>query len=362
MQELKFVRTEEGSLVVADEVGELYKVIVDDAVLSGIRHLARGDQHSKASPKAIQALIRAGKSTAEVAALTGADLSDVERFEVPVIAEREFILENALRVSVVADQSDAHGSLTTFGAAMHQRFESLGAHSVAWAAWRDEVDGWLIAADFTSHDVAHHALWKFDHKKSVLAPHNEDATTLSKQGVIGDRLIPKLRAVETVESNERFDSGAFRPDIQPSTTVDTEVIEPEMLEYVDVAEELFDSPDEQNARRTSIEELAVTRDDEPVDFGQTADLLDALRRRRGQRDSGPQPVVSSAPDVAPTLSATPEASAVTTDRADDPAETQPLEADANDSGKLGNRRGRQGVPSWDDILFGTRSDEDPSDR
>jgi hypothetical protein len=135
-----------------------------------------------------------------------------------------------------------------------------------------------------------------------------------------------------------------------------------MLEYVDVAEELFDSPDEQNARRTSIEELAVTRDDEPVDFGQTADLLDALRRRRGQRDSGPQPVVSSAPDVAPTLSATPEASAVTTDRADDPAETQPLEADANDSGKLGNRRGRQGVPSWDDILFGTRSDEDPSDR
>lgn len=360
MQELKFVRTEDGSLVVTDEVGEFYKVLVDDAVLSGIRHLARGDQHSKASPKDIQALIRAGKSAAEVASITGADIADVERFEVPVIAEREFILENALRVTVIADQSDTHGSSTTFGAAMHQRFDALNAHSVAWAAWRDEVEGWLIAADFTSHDVSHHALWKFDHKKNVLSPHNEDATTLSQQGTIGDRLIPKLRAVETPENHDRFDSGAFHADLPQATPVDTHVIEPLSPEYIDVPEELFDSPDEQTARRQSIEERAVTRDEEPVDFGQTADLLDALRRRRGERDSGPQPVISPAHPPSVPLSEDIEATSESSTVPPGAADTQPLESDSNDSGKVSGRRGRQGVPSWDDILFGTRSDEDPA--
>lgn len=355
MQELKFVRTEEGSLVVSDEVGELYTVHIDDAMLSGIRQLARGDQHSKASPKDIQALIRAGHSAAEVSNLTGADLADVQRFQEPVLAEREFILENALRVTVVTNHADTHGSSTTFGAAMHHRLEGLDAAAVEWAAWRDTDEGWLVAVDFSSHDVAHHAVWRFDHKKGVLSPHNEDATSLSKQGVVGDRLIPKLRAVETSENADRFDSGAFRPDIVDSTPVDTQIVEPLAHEHTEIDDELFESPDENISRRLTVEELAVARDDEPVDFGQTADLLDALRRRRGERDSGPQPVLGSSQSES-AFSAGPPASASD----DELAETQLLIPDPNDSGKLGNRRGRQGVPSWDDILFGTRSDEDPA--
>lgn len=352
MQELKFVRTENGTLIVTDEVGEFYQVVVDDAVLSGIRQLARGEQPSKASPKEIQSLIRAGKSAPEVAELTGAELADVERFEVPVVAERQFILENALRVTVVTDHTENHTNATTFGAAMHTRLEGLSAQRIAWSAWRDEEDGWLVSCEFSSHDVNHLAVWSFDHKKSVLAPHNEDATTLSKQGVVGDRLIPKLRAVEVPVNSERFDSGAFRPNLGSPTPVDTEVVEPLQHEHIEVSESAFESPEEESARRFSVEELAVTRDEAPVDFGQTADLLDALRRRRGERDSGPQPVL-------PVAEAADEVLATAED-VNDLGATQPLSSDANDSGKIGGKRGRQGVPSWDDILFGTRSDEDPA--
>lgn len=356
MQELKFVRTEDGSLVVADDVGEFYRVLVDDAVLSGIRHIARGDQHSKASPKEIQALIRAGKSALEVTQITGADIEDVQRFEVPVLAEREFILENALRVTVVTNPADSHTHSTSFGAAMAERLEGLTAQDVAWSAWKDEFEGWLIAVDFTSREVSHHALWSFDHRKNVLSPKNADATSLSKQGDVGDRLIPKLRAVEVPENSGRFDSGAFRPEAEPAP------VEDEHHEQVEPAPEVFDAPDEDLARRQHIEERAVTREEEPVDFGQTADLLDALRRRRGERDSQPQPVLSvsdatQTPAPSPALSSEAAPSAPTTEP--ELAPTQPLELDASDSGKVGNKRGRQGMPSWDDILFGTRSEEDP---
>lgn len=360
MQELKFVRTEDGSLVVTDDVGEFYKVLVDDAVLSGIRHIARGDQQSKASPKEIQALIRTGKSTVEVAELTGASLEDVERFAAPVLDEREFILENALRVTVVTNPADSHTHSTSFGAAMAERLDGLSAQGIAWSAWKDDIDGWLIAVDFTSREVAHHALWSFDHRKNVLTPKNADATSLSKQGEVGDRLIPKLRAVEVQENSERFDSGAFRPEVATSTI---DPVHEEHHEEVELAPEAFDSPEEDLARRQHIEERAVAREEEPVDFGQTADLLDALRRRRGERDSQPQPVLSTIdagltppPAHAPAME-TPAPAATSEPEIE---ATQPLDLDANDSGKVGNKRGRQGMPSWDDILFGTRSEEDPS--
>jgi len=369
MQELKFVRTEDGSLVVTDEIGELYKVMVDDAVLSGIRSVARGDHKSKASPREIQALIRAGKSAADVAALTGAELADVERFEVPVIDERNFILKKAHEVTVVTNPSDSHASATTFGEAMGSRLEGLAARDTEWFAWKDEHDGWLIGANFSSHDVAHHAVWQFDHKKSVLSPQNEDAKTLSQQGDVGDRLIPKLRAVETEPNRERFDSGAFQPVPMSDTPVITEVVEPLKPESTHSHPSSFNSSDEAAQLAQHIEERAVTREEEPVDFGQTADLLDALRRRRGERDSQPQPVLSAENSAQfQDTSASPEIPvSPITDKPDNDSEsaqldTQPL-VDGNsedDSDEHSSpKRGRPGMPSWDDILFGTRSDEDP---
>lgn len=355
MQDLKFVRVENGRLVVSDDVGELYGVVVDDAVLSGIRQVSRGDHQSKVSPARIQGLIRAGKSAQQVAAETGADPEDIERFEAPVLAEREYVLETAHRVTVVTNPADSHGNSTTFGAAMDERLAQLAATGVSWSAWRDEHAGWLVSVDFHSHDVAHHALWRFDHKRHVLEPHNADAKTLSKQGDVGDRLIPKLRAVENTGPQERFDSGAFQAPPATPTEADTAVLgDPEQLVPTEGGRAAhpaaYAEPLAEQERRESIEARAVTREERPVDFGETADLLEALRKRRGDRDSQPQPRLASSETVTEAEQTQPLA----------PVEAFPEQKNAGEAtDEQPVRRGRQSVPSWDDILFGTRSDEDP---
>lgn len=350
MQELKFVRTEDGSLVVTDDVGEFYKVLVDDAVVSGIRVLARGDHKSKVSPREIQGLIRAGKTASEVVAITGADPADVERFELPVLDERNFILEKALRVDVVTNLSETHPATTTFGEAMASRFENLGSQNVAWSSWKDEQEGWIIAAQFSSHGVDHRPLWFFDHRKQSLMPKNEEAKTLSKQGDVGDRLIPKLRAVENNSDDARFDSGAFHPEPTERFEADTEVVTPVEVDAQNAHPTSYAAFREPEDNQTQIEERTITREPEPVDFGQTADLLEALRRRRGERDSQPQPTIS-VPEV-PSVPNAQETSAL-----DREAHAEP--DDAHQDQKTGAKRGRPGMPSWDDILFGTRSEEDP---
>lgn len=367
MDELKFVRVENSKLIVSDDAGELHRVPVDDMLVSAIRQIARSGHQSKASPKEIQSLIRAGKSASEVASITGADLDDVERFEAPVVAEREFVLENALRVTLVLNPADSHANFSSFGAVIQDHLDELHAADIAWTAWKDEALGWIISLAFTSRDVAHHALWLFDHKKNVLTPHNNDATSLSKQGTVGDRLIPKLRAVDVANSADRFDSGAFAsidasPTLSPVEDTHREEIVPD--------NDAFEEPLEEFERRQIIEERAVSREDASVDYGQTADLLDALRKRRGERDSQPQPTIAvTDPPVAPEFDTDviPAGRLNPTQPLDEgypqPAAVEDVqgqdEASPNDSGKVGAKRGRQGMPSWDDILFGTKSDEDP---
>ena len=87
---------------------------------------------------------------------------------------------------------------------------------------------------------------------------------------------------------------------------------------------------------------------------ETADLLEALRRRRGQRE--PAPTVDDEEDPAP---AGPAPIATLFDQATDlpePAE-EPAPAPAEPSDTTGRRRRRNAMPSWDEIVFGARTDE-----
>ncbi|MFT4233185.1 MAG: septation protein SepH, partial [Leucobacter sp.] len=223
MDELRFVRREDRSLIVADDAGEEFRLLVDDAMLSELRHLGRkerGEDTSKVRPREIQALIRAGRSRAQVAKETGLDEADIERYEEPVLAERRYILERAHAVPVRTDATDDADQ--RFGEVIAERLIALGADTSEWESWRDEEAGWMISLEFISHDVAHRAVWSFEHRKAVLSPVNPDAVNLSKQGTVGDRLIPKLRAVDDAEKSGRFDSDAFDTSQLPIGAGDVE--------------------------------------------------------------------------------------------------------------------------------------------
>lgn len=422
MDELRMARREDGALILVNEIGDEYRLVVDDALAAEVRQLRkRPASPSSVRPREIQAMLRAGKSRAEVAEETGLEEADIERYEEPVRAEQRYMLELAHSVSVRTDLSRSpHGTETEqqFGEVISERLIALGATSNKWRSWRDETTGWLIGLQFETRDGEHDAIWTLDHRKRVLTPLSADATNLSKAGDIGDRLIPKLRAVEN-EQSDRFDSDAFETkDFDPdallaetgdqsaatggasNTDVSDTLYDPDTFEAGSAAQ----ASDEEYERRREIDQLAVnTPTDGEGDLSQTADLLDALRKRRGEReqaatDDGRSGDESPIDETAPASqrpgagertgaaaniwgaagvsgennTPVPSLRAVDQEHPSGTTGAAQNESDARDAGAPENetqrpapepkssKKGRAPIPSWDDILFGTRSDEDPS--
>jgi hypothetical protein len=350
MQELRVVAVEDGALVAVAGDGSRYRVEVDEVQIAQLRR-ARGaaaPAGRKVAPREIQAHIRAGMSAQDVATLTGAELDYVERFEGPVLAEREYIVESALNVAVrtAGDTDPASGS--SFGSVIRTRLADGGAQDERWAAWKDAETGWTVKLTFEAGAVEHDARWTFDPRTAALSPLNAEAVSLSQQGEMPPSLIPRLRAVDLGERQEtgRFDSGAFR------------------IEEGDLDGPLIAAP--------------RSRAEDAVPMNQTADLLEALRRRRGERDSRP-----FAPEPEPEQEPEPRAAIRLVDvplagLEDDSAIDLLDEAPADDDGidialaedeqepaprqegtaQAGARRSRAAMPSWDEIVFGARTSDD----
>ncbi|ONI63678.1 hypothetical protein ALI44B_03110 [Leifsonia sp. ALI-44-B] len=300
MQELTVIGVDGNAIVASTDNGVQFRLPVDESLLSHVRRArkqATGDA-PKLSPREIQAHIRSGMSAEEVADVTGAEIDYVRRFEGPIVAEREHMVAAALSVPVLAAiDPRVDDEEPTFGSAIRARLESLGASDERWTSWKDE-NGWIVKLSFTASDVEHDARWTFEPKKNALAPLGAEAVTLSRQGALpAEGLIPKLRAVERESSSpddSRFDSGAFTfvpaaadPDIDLNDTASQIEIGP-----VDVA------PHHRSSSKAA--DAAINRaEDQGGPSNQTADLLEALRRRRGERESAartPQTDASPAPD------------------------------------------------------------------
>lgn len=348
MEQLRVIGAEDEVLVVVAESGERYALAIDDALRAELRRATRGrdaeGQGARPSPRDIQAHIRAGLSADEVAALLGARVEDVTRFEGPVLAEREHVVSQALAVPVLLGSDldgDAH---PTFGAAVRAKLGEAGASGERWTSWK-EPTGWVIKLEFTAKEVDHDARWTFDPRRSTLAPTNPDAIQLSRQGPLPEGLIPRLRALDVSggKDDSRFDSGAFGPRRIPDADLET----PEIPEPVAPA----------------VQEAAIKRSTETISpSAETADLLEALRRRRGQREPlpGSDDETSargrSHSPVALFDALEPGYDEETTDDGEGPTAEILLEPAAM-ADATGRRKGRSSMPSWDEIVFGARTDD-----
>jgi hypothetical protein len=403
MQDLKVIGVEDGALVAVGDDGERFRIAVDEGLQSKVRQVRQDSSTSapKLSPREVQAHIRSGMSAEDVATVTGAPLEYILRFEGPIVAEREHIVASALSVPVhTSVDVDPLGEGNTFGAVLRDRLASLGVSGERWASWKDVEAGWIIKLEFTADQIDHDARWGYDARKHALSPLNSEATTLSQAGELKGALIPRLRAVlpnDTHPDESRFDSGAFTfhepqtdllgPDSAPF---------PEPLTYGRTL----------TSANNSITVSAIKRadDETPRDLHQTADLLEALRRRRGEREAAnyelpvddkaealPEPTLTAAPadaaDAPPTdAHAEPaphlvdEPFAIFDTPADDASAQPPLTsepsnrstpatssavlssstASSNSTGpqSRASRKGRASMPSWDEIVFGARTDDD----
>lgn len=342
MRELKVTDVDGATLVVADDEGNEFRVPVDETSLRRLRHSRTAEDGPRVSPKDIQSHLRAGLSNDEISALTGASLDLIQRFETPVLAEREFIITSALSVPTQTTVETETGNLSTaFGTVITQRLHSLSASAERWATWKEETGSWVVKLEFTANGIEHDARWSFEPRKRTLTPANSDASTLSQKGELSTGLIPKLRAVAT-------------------DSADTVIVEPVQVAHPQPV--------------AAVPESSVTpAAEETREHSPTADLLEALRKRRNDRESTPawlKDEVSAATDSVDVVSDDTVISGETVEFDATINFTEPFDMSVseevptvpeskNDSKQIG-KNGRPSMPSWDDIVFGTRSDDDPA--
>lgn len=183
MDELTVIGAENGALIVVSEDGDRYRVPITEALHTALRqNRPAAPVAHRVSPREIQAMIRAGKSAAEVVAETGEPAEYVQRFEGPVIAEREYVVTAARSVPVaVAADTESGVASHTFGGVIDSRLTELKAASVTWSSWKTDLH-WIVTVAFLDAGVEREARWTFDPKKATLIPSNHEAQSLSQQG------------------------------------------------------------------------------------------------------------------------------------------------------------------------------------
>lgn len=329
MQDLRIVSVEDGSLMLVADDGSRFRLAIDETLHARVRQsVPDSGAGRKLSPKEIQAHIRAGLSAIEVARITGSSIEYIERFEGPVLAERAFVIDSALAVPVHTAGDDPLAAAKTFGTAIIERLREVDGADERWASWK-EPTGWVVGLSFTANEVEHDARWQFDPRKHTLSPVNAEAIRLSQQGAAPEPLIPRLRAVTQTSADEpapvvtrdRFDSDAFR--------VDPTVIA-------------------ESAPSGAPMGMRSAPDDDDIAGNRTADLLEALRRRRGERES----VVLDDAEMRG-QNATGSVRLLDVPIGDD----EPTNARQTGPMPRG-KKSRPVMPSWDEIVFGTRPDDD----
>ncbi|RAX46729.1 DUF3071 domain-containing protein [Arthrobacter sp. AQ5-06] len=262
MQDLRLVGVHDDGehLLLSGAGGEMFQLPIDEALRAASRSSAKTASAAAPiamSPRDIQSRIRSGATAAEVAELSGLPLAKVERYEGPVLAEREYVAQQARKVEV-ASPSPGHDTYrSVFGdnpASLNDMVNHrLSAHgiepsTVAWDSWRRQDGNWTVVARFETKKEGTSGIgeepparWTFSPARKSLQNTNRWAQQLSELEPL-DGPVPARRL--TAVSDRPFD---------------------------------FETDAEAAAARNSTGPQAVPQSRE------SDGLLDMLRSRRGQR-------------------------------------------------------------------------------
>ncbi len=346
MQNVTIVGTEDGALVLTTDNDEQFLLVVDDSVRAAVRKLSPSAAAAAAhvGPKEIQAKLREGLSPEEVGELYGVEDSYVERFAAPVLAEREYVLSQALSLPALSGQVEAEPT-KTFGSSIRAKLASADVAGERWASWKDD-NGWLVKVVFTLAGVERDARWVYDPRAATLTPFNDEASRLTRHAPASDGLIPRLRALDNAAGEPA------PPAVKPAS---------EMVDLVlDVVEEPAVFEDLEASDAPTLPSFdAATHDTAPVPNEATNELLEALRRRRGQRavsngvpasGAGSEDTIVEYPPIVSLFDSIDEV-------VGDPSPAHPAHRPRETPSDVAKRKRRSELPSWDEIVFGARGDE-----
>lgn len=188
MVELELLGANGDTIVMTDENGERYSIIVDDALRAAVRR-DRGaivppsgtaaQEPAPLRPRQLQAYMRAGATASEVAISTGMDVEHVRRFEGPVLAERQWAVSQA-QVCRIGWEKDS----PLLGELVVDRLATRGVDpsSLEWDALREGRDPWLIMVTFIQSAEEKQARWSLDLTARAVHALDDEARWLTEAG------------------------------------------------------------------------------------------------------------------------------------------------------------------------------------
>ncbi|MGC9669063.1 septation protein SepH [Planosporangium sp. 12N6] len=190
MRPVRFVAlSEDGhALVLADEVGRLLALPVDDRVATALRverHAGGGQlpaspandfaAASSLAPRDIQARIRAGESADDVARVAGVPVDRVLRYAGPVLQERAMLAQHARRTKLKNSEKGASlAEVVDTRLAQH----GIDSEKISWDAYRRDDGTWRILARWPSGKATAQAIWELDKSRQIVTPHDDMAQYL----------------------------------------------------------------------------------------------------------------------------------------------------------------------------------------
>lgn len=309
--------------------------------------------NSALSPREIQARIRGGESVGDVARDAGVDVSDIEGFAGPVLAEREFMVTNALKSTIRRRGEQTHRRL---GELVTERLQQRGldADAIVWDAWRQEDLRWRVVGILGDDAGTRTAEFLFDHKRRFSVADNADA-----RWMIGEQM---LDATEQDENTVDFDDElallrATREATQqaPSSPGDDVPVADAMHdghEDTSSLDELYDmlsGISEDSVRiYTGFSEPEAT-DDQPETVAEEESPAEDETSLEEEPPVEEEATTPEAPSDEEPADPQPKVSEPVQDSLVDDPES---EAPKPQPKKPRKRRGRAHVPSWDEIMFG----------
>jgi hypothetical protein len=335
-----------------------YTLPIDERLRAAVRNdRARLGQieievESHLRPRDIQARIRAGASAEEVAQLGGISVERVRRFEGPVLAERAFMAERA-RKTPVRRQGESTGP--QLGEAVAERLLLRGAEkdTVLWDSWRRDDGTWEVLLVYRVAGEPHSASWTYDPPRRLVQAVDDEARALIGETTpdTQEPSFPFVPRIARLPRDRPLDRAMDRQLGGPDRPAPSTPEERGAASASASASGVVSAEDERDSLTSLLEAVPSFRGDMVVPASATApDVVPGAEPGEDDEsveDAPAAPAASAGAGSAYADVLMPRAVAGHRDRLVGTTDRQ-AEAD-------GVRPGRRAtVPSWDEIVFGSR--------
>ena len=179
--ELDGIHDDGEHVILVDSDGDRFTLRVDEALRAAVRRdrpalgMIQADESAPLRPREIQTLLRSGRSAEDIADVANVPLDHVRRYEGPILAEREFTAQRARTFPVTRGGP----SLATEVA---ERLAARQAEAdTAWDAWRRSDGTWTLELTFSAGGRTRQAHWLTDLEARTLVPLDDEAHWISDE-------------------------------------------------------------------------------------------------------------------------------------------------------------------------------------